>query len=300
MKVGFIVIGVLVGLSLLGMLWLVLKRPLTLWDWTTRRALLKAGMQKLTIPSEWGPQTVFVGGQGKPLVLLHGAGDHAGTWFRAVSSLVASHRVILLDLLGHGDSAPHTGPLPTADIFGALETVIASQTSDQPCIIGGNSLGAWMAMVYAYRHPEKVERVVAINGGPLLGQPNPEIKLTPTTREEARITMRHLRDAASPRIPDHVLDDTVRRASRGPLARFSATAATMFPWLLTEDQLREMRVPVKLVWGVSDQLMPLSYARRMLQALPNAVLFPVEACGHVPQQEAPDRFLAALGQALNG
>jgi pimeloyl-ACP methyl ester carboxylesterase len=59
-----------------------------------------------------------------------------------------------------------------------------------------------------------------------------------------------------------------------------------------------MKVPVRLVWGVSDQLMTLDYARRMAEFLPDAELIPVEGCGHVPQQEAPERFLAALGKAL--
>jgi pimeloyl-ACP methyl ester carboxylesterase len=107
-----------------------------------------------------------------------------------------------------------------------------------------------------------------------------------------------LRDASSPVVPDHVLDDIVRRAATSPMARFAATAMTMGPWLLTAEHLRGVQVPMRLVWGVSDQLMPLAYAQRMLDALPDAQLIPVERCGHVPQQEAPDRFLAALRKAL--
>jgi pimeloyl-ACP methyl ester carboxylesterase len=106
--------------------------------------------------------------------------------------------------------------------------------------------------------------------------------------------MAALRDASAPSLPDPVLDDMVRVAKEGALARFAATAATMEALTLSEEQLRNLRVPVRLIWGTSDQLMPLVYAKRMVAALPDVRLVTLDRCGHIPQQEAPDRFLAAL------
>ncbi len=278
--------------------WLLLKRPLALLAWGTRRSLLATGLKKLVVPTPAGPQTVFVGGTGPVLVLLHGAGDHAGTWAQAAKALAKDHTLVIPDLAGHGDSAPATGPIDTAQIYAGIEAVLASQAPGQPVTLVGNSLGAWMALVVAQRHPDWVAKVVAVNGGPLLGT-STKVRMLPTNREEARATMAQLRDASSPAIPDHVLDDLVRVTQTGPLARFAATAMTMGPWLLTEDQLRELRTPVRLVWGTSDELMPLDYAQRMVAALPDVALISIERCGHVPQQEAPTRFLAALRQALD-
>ena len=278
--------------------WFFLKRPLALLAWGTRRSLIATGLKKLVVETPAGPQTVFVGGTGPVLVLLHGAGDHAGTWAQAAKALAKDHTLVIPDLAGHGDSAPATGPIDAAQIYGGIEAVLASQAPGQPVTLIGNSLGAWMALVVAQRHPDWVAKVVAVNGGPLLGT-STKVRMLPTNREEARATMAQLRDASSPAIPDHVLDDLVRVTQTGPLARFAATAMTMGPWLLTEDQLRELRPPVRLVWGTSDELMPLDYAQRMLAALPDAALIPIERCGHVPQQEAPARFLAALLQALD-
>ncbi|MEI6593744.1 MAG: alpha/beta fold hydrolase [Holophagaceae bacterium] len=277
--------------------WLLLKRPLALLAWGTRRSLLATGLKKLVVPTPAGPQTVFVGGTGPVLVLLHGAGDHAGTWAQAAKALAKDHTLVIPDLAGHGDSAPATGPIDTAQIYAGLEAVLSSQAPGQAVTLVGNSLGAWMAMVVAQRHPDRVAKVVAVNGGPLLGT-NTKVCLLPTNREEARATMAQLRDASSPALPGTVLDDLVRLTQTGPLARFSATAMTMGPWLLTEDQLRALHTPVRLVWGTSDQLMPLVYAQRMVAALTDVALIPIERCGHVPQQEAPARFLAALRQAL--
>ena len=292
------VILLLSGVAVGAAVWLFLKRPLALLAWGTRRSLIATGLKKLVVETPAGPQTVFVGGTGPVLVLLHGAGDHAGTWAQAAKALAKDHTLVIPDLAGHGDSAPAMGPIDAAQIYGGIEAVLASRTSGQPLTLIGNSLGAWMALVVAQRHPDWVAKVVAVNGGPLLGT-STKVRMLPTNREEARATMAQLRDASSPAIPDHVLDDLVRVTQTGPLARFAATAMTMGPWLLTEDQLRELRPPVRLVWGTSDELMPLDYAQRMLAALPDAALIPIEHCGHVPQQEAPTRFLAALRQALD-
>ena len=277
--------------------WLFLKRPLAVLAWGTRRSLAASGLKKLTVPTPIGPQTAFVGGAGPLLVLIHGAGDHAGTWAAAAKDLVKDHTLVIPDLAGHGESAPLAGPIEAAQVYAGLEAVIASQAQGRPATLVGNSLGAWMAMVLARRHPNAVARVIAVNGGPLLGS-NTSVRLLPANRQEARETMAQLRDASSRPIPDYVLDDLVRTAKNGPLARFASTALSMGAWLLTEEQLRELGQPVRLVWGVADQLMPLDYAQRMLAVLPDARLLPVERCGHVPQMEAPARFRAVLREAL--
>ena len=69
-------------------------------------------------------------------------------------------------------------------------------------------------------------------------------------------------------------------------------------YLLDEAQLREIAVPVRLIWGRSDRLVPLDYAARMHAALPSAELVVLDGCGHVPQLECPAAFVAALRNAL--
>jgi pimeloyl-ACP methyl ester carboxylesterase len=279
--------------------WLLIMRPLTVWAWGTRRALVRAGLKQVHVPTSVGPQTAFVGGAGPVLVLLHGAGDQAGTWSRVAPSLLKRYTLVIPDLAGHGDSAPSTGPIQASDVFVALETLLPGLSEGRRVTLVGNSLGAWMAMLLAHRHPDWVAKVVAVNGGALRGT-SAEVRMLPATRQEARETWAQLRDPGSPAVPDRILDDIVRRARTGPLARFLATAASLEAWTLSEDQLRTLRVPVRLIWGVSDGLMPLDYARRLMALLPDAELIPLERCGHIPQQEAPGRFQAGLEQALHG
>lgn len=293
-----VVLAVILGAAILAG-WLMVKRPLWVWTRGTRRSLRGSKLKRVTVPSPVGPQTVFVGGSGPVLVLLHGAGDQAGTWAKVVPSLVQHHTLVIPDLAGHGDSAPSTGPIETSAVFAGLEAVLARESRGRRVTLVGNSLGAWMAMVLAQRHPEWVDRVVAVNGGALKGSGS-SVNLLPRNRQEARETMAQLRDPGRAAVPDIVLDDMVRQLKESPLARLASSAATMEDWVLDEEQLRTLNVPVRLIWGASDQLMPLDYARRMQGALPDVELITIDRCGHVPQQEAPGRFLEALSRALPG
>ncbi len=277
--------------------WMVRYRPLTVFAWQTRAALRTAGLRKVHVAAPAGEQTVFVGGHGPVVMLLHGAGDNAGTWFKMVPQLVGSHTLVVPDLAGHGGSAPRRGPIGLAEVLGAVEAELGALAPRGPVVLVGNSLGAWVAMLVAQNHPDRVATVVCIDGGAMRGN-NLAARILPSDRREARESVAQTRDPASPPTPGFVLDDIVRQARVGPLARFAATAATMGEFVLDEDQLRAIRTPVRLIWGASDRLMPLDYARRLQAALPDATLVTLDRCGHVPQIECPDALAAALRQAL--
>jgi pimeloyl-ACP methyl ester carboxylesterase len=276
----------------------VYLRPLSVYEWMGRRTLRNAGLARVEVDTPAGRQVAFAGGHGPVVVLLHGAGDQAGTWSRVAPRLAGSYSLIVPDLAGHGDSAPHAGPIDVPRILDGAEAVIQRLAAGKRVTIVGNSLGAWVAMLVAYRHPEWVERVVAVNGGAITGR-NEAVRIVPTSVAEAREAMSQLRDPASAPVPDFVLRDVVRHATAGSLARFAGTAGAMGAWTL-DGKLGGIRPPVVLLWGASDRVMPLDYARRMLAELPDARLVTLERCGHVPQQECPTAFLAALRGALEG
>ncbi|HSL17863.1 MAG TPA: alpha/beta hydrolase [Methylomirabilota bacterium] len=276
--------------------WMVWKRPLTVDAFMSRTALDIQGLEKVRLETGAGGMTVWQGGSGPPLVLLHGAGDQAGAWARVTGVLVEDHRLVIPDLPGHWKSDPRKGPIHLAQLLEGLERVMDDCCAGEPAVIVGNSMGAWLGFLYARDNPDRVARLVAVNGGPLL-EPDPQVNLFPRTREEARETMRGLMGPASPGIPGYVLDDIVRRTEGGPAARFAATAGEMGPYLL-DGRLGEVTVPVELVWGAADRLLTLDYAQRLADGLPRARLHPVKGCGHVPHRECPGRFLEALRGAL--
>jgi triacylglycerol lipase len=276
-------------------LWFLWKRPLSVYALMNTRALASAGFTQTEVPCPLGPQSVWTAGSGQTLVLLHGAGDSSGAWSSIVKTLTPRYRVVIPDLAGHGKSAPSEGPLSVGQVLAGLEAVMEHGQQD-PAIIVGNSLGAWVALLYARRHPDRVARLVLVNGGALVGD-RTDLSLTPKTREEAAALMTQLRDEKAQPVPGFVLDDVVRQAQTGPLARLTQTAGEMGQYVL-EGKLADIKAPVDLIWGESDRLFSIAYARRMMAQLPAARLTTIPGCGHVPMQECPARFGSALSDVL--
>jgi pimeloyl-ACP methyl ester carboxylesterase len=298
---GIVLIVVLAAVAATGVWvgWMFRYRPLTVFTWQTRLALRFTGLHKVRVEAPAGPQVVFVGGAGPTIVLLHGAGGQAGTWFRVAGELARTHRLLVPDLAGHGASAPGSGPIEVRQVLEAVEAEIGTLAPGDRVTLVGNSLGAWIAMLIAHRHPERVAVAVCIDGGAIRG-PDLSAHLLPQDRSEARESLALTRDPGRAPVPDFVLDDLVRQARTGPLARLAATAASMEAYTLSDAQLREIKVPVRLIWGASDRLVPIEYAQRMLRALPDATLVTLDRCGHAPPLECPDQLLAALDKALEG
>lgn len=272
------------------------ESPLDRRDRERVAALVAAGLERQTLEAEAGRLVYWQGGEGRPLVLLHGSGDSAGTFAAVAPALIDDYLLLIPDLAGHGDSEPTEGVLPMATIVAGLEALLDETDLEDP-VLAGNSMGAWLAMLYAHRHPERVSRVVAINGGPVLGEPS-AVKLMPADREQARQSMAAIRDPASPPIPDEVLDDIVERAGKGPISRMMLDLVGMMAFLL-DGKLGEIETPVDMLWGESDGLMKLSYAERMEKSLPRSRITLIPKCGHIPMGECPERFVGLLREILD-
>lgn len=289
-----LVLAIVVAVVALGVwFW---QSPLAIYESATRRTLAGLGLQKKEIETGAGSLVYFEGGRGPTLVLVHGAGHQAGAWSEAARGLVDRYRLVIPDLPGHGESDPAEGPLPMADLYAGLEGLLQSEAVDEPPVLVGNSLGAWLGMLYAHRNPDGLERLVAVNGGAVVNDPG-DYNLLPTTRAEARHLVDGLRDPSSEFIPNFVLDDLVQRSADGPVARMMLDLEGMHEYVLN-DRIAEITSPVDLLWGESDRFMDLEYAAAMDALLPRSRLTRIESCGHIPQTECPDRFLEVLDHVL--
>ncbi len=269
-------------------------RPLSVLAAVGRARLGRAGLERRTLDTPAGPLRYWDGGRGRAVVLLHGAGDQAGTWSTVARALSSSHRLIVPDLPGHGASAPESGPLSVGTVRDGVKALL--ETLDEPAVVVGNSLGAWVGCLVAVESPDAVRALVLVNGGPLLGEAS-GVNLLPADRDEARRTVAALRDPGSPPVPGFVLDDIVRQSRSGPIGRLALTASDMGAFLLA-DESGPLPVPAHVIWGASDQLMPLAYAHRLERFAGAASLTVLDHCGHVPQVECPARFLGALTAVL--
>lgn len=272
-------------------------RPVATTVWLRRSALRRAGLRKTKLTTTVGGQIVWHGGTGPLLVLLHGAGDQAGTWNKVVPELKRHFQLVIPDLAGHGESDPAAGVLSLGTLLTALEEVLdAMPWRDAPLVLAGNSLGAWMAMLYTQRCPQRVTRVILIDGGPIRNVS--EIGLMPKSREEARRTLDAVLDPSTPRSPNFVLDDLVRVSPTGPISRLLAAGEEDMSKYLLEDKMATFQLPVDLIWGASDRLVPLDYAKKLHSQLPHCTLTVIDRCGHAPQLERPRELTRVLLQIL--
>ena len=276
-------------------------RPIATTFWLRRSALRRAGFRKTKLTTTVGEQIVWHGGAGPLLVLLHGAGDQAGTWYKVAPKLKRHFQLVIPDLAGHGESDPVEGVLTLGTLLTALEQVLdAMPWRDAQMVLAGNSLGAWMAMLYSQRsgqkNPHRVTRVILIDGGPIRNVS--EIGIMPKDREEARRALDAVLDPSTPRRPNFVLDDMVRISNTGPISRLLAAGEEDMSKYLLDDKLASFQLPVDLIWGASDHLVPLDYAKKLQSQLPHSTLTVIECCGHGPQLERPRELTQVLLQIL--
>jgi pimeloyl-ACP methyl ester carboxylesterase len=285
---GVIVAGIL--------LW---RFPLQATVMAGRSALRWSGFEKVQAGTRFGPVTYFRGGSGPVVILVHGANDQAGGWARVAPALARDYRLVVVDLAGHGDSAPKEGPLTIRDLVDGLDAVVDAETTGSRATLVGNSLGGFLALVHASRNAGQVAHAILVNGAVDRGDASKAaVTLLPRTREEARQAMDALTSPSTARMPGFVLDDLVRRSPTSPLARLMARPDSELREFLLDDRLPELHVPVTMLWGEDDRVLSVSYARRAASRLPNARLELMPRCGHVPQRECPGVLLARLRESL--
>jgi pimeloyl-ACP methyl ester carboxylesterase len=253
----------------------------------TRGAIAAAGFARREVGGTvyWVSESA-VGSRQSAVVLVHGANDQAGTWCTVAPTLAQKHRVFMLDLPGHGESAPKEGPIPISLIVERLEAVIDDAVGNDPVTLVGNSLGGWISMLYALKHPTRVERLVLeASGG--LARPL-AVPIVAHTREEA---IPILRAVHGPQYEpqEWVIEALLQRASGSPMLRLTE--------LLEHDiepRLGQIAVPSTLIWGADDGVLPMSYAEALRDAIPNADLRVIEGAAHIPHMQQPERFLQCL------
>lgn len=289
LKVLLVVLG-LVGIGVGA--FLLFRYPLAVNAAWERLSLRLSGLKPVDVATSVGTIRAFVGGGGPCLVFLHGAGDQAGTWSRVVPGLTGQFRVIALDLPGHGGSQPRSGPLPMDVMFQGTRQAVQQLCPQGPVTVVGNSLGAWLACILAAEE-KRVAKVVLVNGGPIQGHyVGPT--LAPKTREEAREVMKVLMGPAGAHVPGFVLDDIVRAAQTGPIARLLHALPTWEAYRWGGEERRRLAVPVLLLWGAEDRLFDRAYAEKLLAFFPHAQAQFLAGCGHIPQRQCP----GALAQGL--
>jgi pimeloyl-ACP methyl ester carboxylesterase len=226
------------------------------------------------------------------ITVLHGIGSGA-TAFGATLARIRPHvrRLVALDLPGHGFSAaPHVTLTPEALFEGLIAAL--DQLVGEPTVLVGNSLGGALAIRYAVEHPERVRALVLASPAGARISDDEWRALVDAFKIESAAQARQLLARLYHRVPWYMpavavgfRDVMQRRAIRDLL-----DTATLDD-LPTPERLRALPMPVLLLWGRSERILPassLAYFRRHLP--PHALVEEPTGFGHCPHFDDPKRL----------
>src|SRR3954470_11221184 len=258
-------------------------------------------------------------GGGPPLVLLHGFSDSADTWRLVLDRLGRrEQRALALDLPGFATASPldpKRGVLEQLDAFTAAAVRHAAGSRGQRVVIDGNSLGGVCALRAGESRELPLQGIVpvapagldmprwfqVIERDPLVRfvlrspLPLPEIAVRTVVGEAYRQLA-----FARPRAParEIVASFTSHFGDRRAVASYLDFGRRLLPELEDCFRLEDIRVPVLLIWGDRDRMVPHRGSRKVIDALPETTYELLEGVGHCPQVEAPDRVVELLSQFL--
>ena len=239
-----------------------------------------------------------------PLVLLHGSGSSLHTWDSLVL-LFPEKRCIRLDIPGFGITGPHPkADYSTQNTIRILEELLQYLNADS-CIIAGNSMGGFIGWSYALDHP-RVKKLILIDaagfstgsarsnlGFRLAKMPivNQLVKvITPRSLVRKSIEQSYgdpskVTDA----IVNRYFDMNCREGNRQAMIdRFK------LPVSGDTVRLREIKIPVLILWGQKDQVIPVANADKFAAILPNNQKIIYPKLGHVPMEEDPVKVADAI------
>jgi 2-hydroxymuconate-semialdehyde hydrolase len=252
---------------------------------------------------------LFEGGDGPPIVLLHGGIECGGAyWAPVAATLAKSHRLVIPDVPGLGESRPVERL--DAEVFADwMVALLAAARAERPILVAHSLLGT-LAARFAARRPGLLRRLV-IYGSPGVGRYRMPLGLRvvavrfglrPTERNSERFERWafHDRDGARAQDPDwfrawseytrsRALVPHVKRAMR----QLIAAGTKRVP----DSELGCISEPADLLWGGQDRFVSLGVAESAHARL-SWPLHVIEEAGHVPHIERPEAFLQALDAAL--
>lgn len=222
----------------------------------------------------------YEGGDGPPLVFVHGLGAESLNWVTAMLDMRHQYHVYAIDLLGHGDTDKPDIAYSIEQQSEMLRQFLAIQNIKSADVVGV-SMGGWVALKLAIDHPDVVNRLVAADAAGLKFQTNLTVKnFLPATAEEFNTFMTML----TPR--QYPAPYPLRQAFLNRVAEHAWITRRIFDSFMTyqdvlDGKLQTVKSPVLVIWGKQENMIPLSVGEEMKQQLPNASLVVCADSGHL-------------------
>ena len=245
-------------------------------------------------------------GQGPPVILIHGFGGSMWQWEHQQRPLSAEFRLITPDLIGSGLSAkPEIEYLPEQMLDHFVGFMDALHIGEAALV--GNSMGAGLAIAMALTYPDRVSRLVLIDGLPARVREqltSPSIKRALDTSAPSwlasfgnwlfgglmieSVLKEIVHDPAL--LTPAVIERSNRNRQRPGIIPPLMTVRDTLP--LWESgfarRIGEIRHPTLVVWGDEDRVFPLSVGEELHRTIAGSTLVRIPKSGHIPQWERPD------------
>jgi pimeloyl-ACP methyl ester carboxylesterase len=253
---------------------------------------------------------------GRVVVLIHGSNASLHTWEPWVARLGKDYRIISMDLPGHGLTGSHPGGVYDYPVFVDVVDKLMTRLGVARAVIGGNSMGGGVSWMFALAHPEKTEAVLLVDaaGAPAWQSKKTPIGFrmmrTPVVKELARVIAPRSMFESSIKTSmsvqskiDDALIDRYWELNRYPGNREASMKRFSLPHnnrQASKEALAAIKVPVMIMWGAEDNLIPVSSARWFAEAIPGSKLVVYPKVGHIPMEEMPERSAADVKAWLDG
>jgi pimeloyl-ACP methyl ester carboxylesterase len=280
------------------------------WEATRERLMTGVPVTERRLELAAVSTAVLEGGDGPPVVLLHGAGEFAACWKRVIPALVRARRVVVSDLPGHGASQVAGDP-PDAERVAAWLGELIERTCPSPPALVGHGLGGAIAARFAVDQGDRVARLVLVDSYGLgRFRPAPRFALAmlgvimrPTERTQGRLFRQCMADPDGLReqlgewgalVEAYALD---RARSPGQKAALRSLVPQLGLPAIPPAELARIAVPTTLIWGRHDRQVRLGVAQAA-SARHGWPLHVIEEAGDDPAVERPEAFLRGLQAAL--
>ena len=245
-------------------------------------------------------------------LLIHGFTFNSFTWGAVMAPLAQFGRTVAYDQLPYGLSAkPIAGdwsganPYAKESIIAQVGTVMQGLGLDRTILVG-NSSGGTLALEAALAFPQRVTGLILV--APWVYAQRPTFPLTVAELPQVRrLSLLLARKLGHPTLLEYAYQDPSRipqtrrdqaiihtRMANWDLAWGEMLDRSLTNGIDIDRRLAQVQVPVLLLTADQDQLVKPEDTRRVAQALPHATLKVLPNCGHVPQEECPQAFMAAV------
>ncbi|MDJ0865414.1 MAG: alpha/beta hydrolase [Myxococcota bacterium] len=251
-----------------------------------------------TVEAEGATLYYEVYGDGPGLVLAHGSGGNALSWYQQIPHFERSHRVVVIEHRGFGRSRcdddardPHLFP---ADLAAVLDDAGVERAA-----LVCQSMGGWTGLPFAVAHPERTAALVLCGtpGGVLTDGIVRDMELVPAKAAKRTVAGMTLaldfpeRDPARTRLYEQI-------AALNPPDAIAVFGAVLARTRIEPAALADYRVPTLLLVGSDDAFFSVESLRGVADAIPGADFRVCEGCGHSPYFESPDTFNAWVAAFL--